>query len=100
MNHQATLAPPYDPSGHFESPYYHYNGYRGWGWNGNGRGYDPDYWNKVGRLDKFSKPWALLNQHNSTANGNHTLANMGGHVTPENQKKLEQMIQLDEFNGN
>jgi hypothetical protein len=24
MNKQATLAPPYDPEGHFESPYYDY----------------------------------------------------------------------------
>ena len=26
MNNQATLAPPYDPVSHFESPYYHYDG--------------------------------------------------------------------------
>ncbi len=104
MNHQATLAPPYDPSGHFESPYYHYNHAAYWGGNGNfgyGRTYDPEYWNRVNKNDKFAKPWALLHQANSTSHGNSTgLANMGGEVTPQNQKKLEQFMQLEETNGN
>lgn len=70
-NHQSTLAPPFDPYGHFESPYYHYD-YYSWygGYSGNAgwrRGYDPDYWTKQGLTDRWGAPTPLLHQQNSTS---------------------------------
>lgn len=53
-NNQGNFAPPYDPNGFFESPYYHYNrdwwsSYWGSGWKG--------YWGVAG-YDDYAKRWS------------------------------------------
>lgn len=53
-NSQGTLAPPFDPAGHFESPYYDYG-------NNTFTAKGPGYWGVRG-FDPWSAPWALLTE--------------------------------------
>ena len=55
-NHQGTLAPPFDPNSHFESPYYDY---------GN-RYYYGHYYSSL-PADAKGKPGAVLSQNNTNA---------------------------------
>lgn len=60
-NNQGTMAPPFDPKAHFESPYYWYDSNR-WSWNW-------DMSNGFWGWDGFIPRWALLAQNgtNSTS---------------------------------
>lgn len=57
-NNQGNFAPPYDPHGNFESPYYHYN--RDWWKDYWGRGYK-GYWGISG-YDNYSRRWSAFVQ--------------------------------------
>lgn len=54
-NNQGNFAPPYDPYGHFESPYYHYNN-RDW-WSSNWRYGDRGYWS-INGFDDYNRRWS------------------------------------------